>query len=273
MSRAVRCVLLAVSLITALVANPASGQPDPDQPFGTPQYLIHITGHGTTSGGVKDDALIIHPSEPDGEGNFLVADGSGGTYGYSSDYHSGPYNRPSEVCAAAAGRLVGTTYIVSFSGTARDVDCAAFGPAASAPGDTSDTSASSASGPGTTDTVPEPAPVCNVRGQVIDYFGDPVPDIHIALRAGGLELDTSTLDDGTFQFAEIGDDPGGGVFDSRSQPVSVALVDEEWTHTPQRYVVYYRQKGAVLSADPFVIPQSGECTRDTLLVEPAPVRS
>jgi len=68
MSRAVRCVLLAVSLITALVANPASGQPDPDQPFGTPQYLIHITGHGTTSGGVKDDALIIHPSEPDGEG-------------------------------------------------------------------------------------------------------------------------------------------------------------------------------------------------------------
>lgn len=152
---------------------------------------------------------MLHPSEPDAEGNFLVADGSGGTFGYGSDYHSGPYTTPSEVCAAAAGRLDPGEGITAFSSSGRDVDCDALaaamsGTTTSAPTTTSASTTSAA----TSSSLDEPAPTCNVRGEVIDFFGAPVPGIHISLRAGGLSLETATYDDGTYQFAEIGDDPG-----------------------------------------------------------------
>jgi hypothetical protein len=76
-------------------------------PFNQPQYLIHITGHATLDGPVTDDAYILYPSEPDAQGNFTEPDGNGGVYHYSSDYHSGPYNTPQDVCNAAQGRQVG----------------------------------------------------------------------------------------------------------------------------------------------------------------------
>ncbi len=258
--------IVAFVLAAAVSVAPAhvrAGAEDPNRPFAQPQYLIHITGHGTTSGDVKDDALVLHPSEPDAEGNFLVADGSGGTFGYGSDYHSGPYTTPSEVCAAAAGRLDPGEGITAFSSSGRDVDCDALaaamsGTTTSAPTTTSASTTSAA----TSSSLDEPAPTCNVRGEVIDFFGAPVPGIHISLRAGGLSLETATYDDGTYQFAEIGDDPGGGTFDSRTDPVTVALVAEEWEHDPHRYVVYYRQQGAVLRADQFLIPADGSCERD-----------
>lgn len=264
--RLVLALLLAVSTGVAVSSSPTIAQEDPDDPFPAPQYLIHITGHGTTDGDRKDDAYILHPNAPDAQGSLLVADGSGGTYGYSTDSFSGPYATPGEVCAAAAGKVPIDLMITSFSGTAESVTCSAYlpdtvpdtDPEASDP-DTTDTVDDSTA---TTDTLPEPAPACNVRGRVVDLFGAPVPGIHISLRAGGLSFETSTLDDGTYEFAEIGDDPGGGVFDSRVDTVTVGLVAEEWAHTPQRYIVYYRQRGAVLRTDPFLIPDDGDCERD-----------
>lgn len=256
--------IFAAAALAVVSVRPAGAgtEEDPDKPFGTPQYLIHITGHGTTSGDVKDDALIIFPNEPDEKGNFLVADGSGGTYGYGSDMHSGPYNRPSEVCAAAGFNGPDPDgYITSFSGSAPSVDCNSLYPTTT----TEDTSGSGGSGSSpTSPTTPitDQAPVCNVRGQVIDAFGDPVPDIHIRLRAGALRFDTSTLDDGSYSFAEIGDNPGAGKFDSRVDQVRVSLLAEEQTHTPQRYVVFYRQKGVSLSPEPFLIPRDGDCNID-----------
>jgi hypothetical protein len=241
-----------------LASGTVRAQPDPDEPFSQPQYLIHITGHGTTSGDVKDDALVLHPSEPDPNGNFLIADGSGGTIGYSSDYHSGPYATPAEVCAAAAGRP-GGEFLSSFSGSAPSVDCVAL-----AGGDTTTTTTDPASSTATLATVPsstEPPATCTVRGNVTDYFGAPVPDIHISLRAGQVQLETSTLDDGSYQFPKIGDDPTSG-FDPAAEPVTVALISEEWTHQPQRFVVYHRQRGASLRADPFLIGDNGDCRRD-----------
>lgn len=78
---------------------------DYDKPFHGPQYLIHVTGHGTMDGNVVDSAYWLYPTAPDAQGNFLVPDGSGGTYGYSSDYHSGPYYTPRQVCTVVSGTV------------------------------------------------------------------------------------------------------------------------------------------------------------------------
>jgi hypothetical protein len=83
-------------------------QPTPsfnwDQSFDRPQYLIHITGHGTVDGSVTDDAYILYIEEPDAQGIFREADGYGGTITYSSDFHTGPLTTPRSVCEAAAAR-------------------------------------------------------------------------------------------------------------------------------------------------------------------------
>jgi hypothetical protein len=73
-----------------------------DQPFDRPQFLIHATGHGTTSGPVTDDQYILYIEEPDANGVFREADGFGGTITYSSDFHTGPLTTPRSVCDAAA---------------------------------------------------------------------------------------------------------------------------------------------------------------------------
>lgn len=82
---------------------------DYDAAFAYPQWLVHATGHGTTSGDVKDDFYTLIGSAPDAQGNYLIPDGSGGTYGYSSDYNTGPLGTPRAVCTAAAGVGVADT--------------------------------------------------------------------------------------------------------------------------------------------------------------------
>lgn len=93
--------LAALSLVSTARA---AGSPY-DTPFAQPQYLIHATGHGTTQGGVKDDLYMLYPQEPSGaNGSFTLPDGSGGTIGYSSDFHTGPLGTPRAVCQAAQSR-------------------------------------------------------------------------------------------------------------------------------------------------------------------------
>ncbi|HLP16228.1 MAG TPA: hypothetical protein VK470_08230, partial [Bacteroidota bacterium] len=55
-----------------------------------PVKLVHATGHGTYSGGVKDDLwMLVHSAavSPDGKG-MTLPDGMGGTFGYSIDFAS-----------------------------------------------------------------------------------------------------------------------------------------------------------------------------------------
>src|SRR4051812_12515143 len=108
----------------------------PDKPFGQPTYLIHAIGHGTTSGDVVDDFLAVYNQEPDGEGHFLTADGSGGTVGWASDYHSGPYDKPSDVCAAAAGRLPKGNPVIGGFGGYFSIDCSLYDPSLTVPATT-----------------------------------------------------------------------------------------------------------------------------------------
>jgi hypothetical protein len=107
MKRLIVWILLGLVLALYLVlASPASAVCDPctdfDQVIDPPQYLIHATGHGTTSGPVKDDWWFLFPQAPDSKGGLLLPDGSGGTFGYSTDHSSGPYTTPRAACAAAA---------------------------------------------------------------------------------------------------------------------------------------------------------------------------
>src|SRR5690349_13814013 len=52
---------------------------DFDTPFQVPQYLIHETGYGTTSGPVTVDRYVLWIEEPDANGFFRTADGFAGT--------------------------------------------------------------------------------------------------------------------------------------------------------------------------------------------------
>ncbi|MCU1398575.1 MAG: hypothetical protein JWN62_1684 [Acidimicrobiales bacterium] len=259
---------IVIGALAAVVVSPTtslatSGTVDPDRPFPSPQYLIHITGHGTTSGGVKDDALIIFNNPPDANGGILVSDGTGGTFGYSTDFSAGPFEKPSEVCAAAGARLAAQGGSISSFGNAQSVDCTVFEPGGGSGGSGGSTGgATSGSSSSTDSTLDAHAPACSIMGNVIDAFGDPVADIHIHVTAGGLELDTSTLADGSYSFAQIGDDPAGGVFDPRTDKVRVSLFSEEQTHSPQRFIVGYRQKGPILNTEPFLIPDDGDCRFD-----------
>ncbi len=69
-----------------------------------PHYVIHATGHGTTSGGVKDDWWFLFGVAPTNN-SVTLPDGSGGTFTYSTDYSSGPFSSPREVCNAEGGKL------------------------------------------------------------------------------------------------------------------------------------------------------------------------
>lgn len=75
-----------------------------DKAFNPPQYLIHATGHSTTNGSVTDDLYLLFPSAPSNN-RLELPDGSGGTFTYSSDYSSGPYTTPRQVCRSAGDRL------------------------------------------------------------------------------------------------------------------------------------------------------------------------
>ena len=89
------------------VGAPEDGQQevDPrfDEPFGSPQYLIHLTGTFTMNGFVEKDSYLLYHTPPDGEGQFLTADGSGGTFNNTGELIGGPFATPREVCAAASG--------------------------------------------------------------------------------------------------------------------------------------------------------------------------
>ncbi len=93
--------------VAQVVATRASSAPTSalDQIFNPPQFLIHATGHGTINGPVQDDWYLLYPRAPDNQGFFEIADGTGGTFTYSSDYSSGPYTTPRQVCDAAGGSL------------------------------------------------------------------------------------------------------------------------------------------------------------------------
>ena len=67
--------------------------------------MLHATGHGTYNGPVKDDWLFLFPNHPNDKGGIELPDGTGGTFGYSIDYYSGPYNTPREVCAACGSKI------------------------------------------------------------------------------------------------------------------------------------------------------------------------
>lgn len=277
--RAVRAgclAIVAVLLVPAMSPSKSAAtnvdttpptQPDNDQPFGRPYYLVHVTGHGTTQGGVEDDFWGLTADAPDGDGNFLSADGSGGTIGWHADSVGGPYNKPSEACNAVLGKIDGQGRELSDFNGHVNIDCSPWFPplptTTTAPPPTSPpTSDTTASTTDTSTPTTDQAPVCNVQGTVIDVFGDPVPGIHIQLTAGGETFDTATLDDGSYSFAEIGDNPGSGVFNSTSDQVQVSLLTQEWAHQPSRYEVYYRQVIPTLSTPPFMIPSDGNCNRD-----------
>ncbi|MBI2301673.1 MAG: hypothetical protein HYU66_22455 [Armatimonadetes bacterium] len=68
----------------------------PRRGFGR-QWLIHITGHGTLEGVVKEDEWILFSAEPaedpawQPKGRFWMPDGYGGTFTYTCDEWEGPY--------------------------------------------------------------------------------------------------------------------------------------------------------------------------------------
>ena len=82
-----------------------ANNPDWDKPFGTPQYLIHLTGHGTMDGYRKDDSYLLFPNAPDSKGGLLLPDGEGGTFGYNTDSTEGPFTTPRGVCAAGGSKV------------------------------------------------------------------------------------------------------------------------------------------------------------------------
>lgn len=261
---AVAASTVALPTTTRAGTTPTPPTTTPDVTYNPPVFLIHVTGHGTTSGDVVDDFIAIYNAEPDGEGHFLTADGFGGTIGWGSDFHSGPYGTATAVCDAAAGKFVQGSPVVGGMGPYDSIDCSIYDPSLTVPPSTDppDTTSPDQSTPDTSTPDTDPAPTCSIKGVVIDALGEPVPDIHIHVSAGGLSLDTASLDDGSYSFAEIGDDPGSGIFDSRTDDVQISLISEEYFHTPQRFVVYYRQQGDRLSTPPFRIPDDGNCDYD-----------
>jgi len=86
------------ALVVAPVMTGGPARAQSNDPFSAPQYLIHATGHATRSGPVVDDTLVLLPEAPDDDGTFASADGNGGLFHWSSDFHAGPFReagRPS----------------------------------------------------------------------------------------------------------------------------------------------------------------------------------
>ena len=109
-------VIIAAVLLGGCEPGPAQTSQPPDQPqapyspywdtpFSAPQYLIHATGHGTMDGPRDDDWWFLYGAAPSADGKLELPDGSGGTYGYATNYQSGPYQTPREVCSAAGGQF------------------------------------------------------------------------------------------------------------------------------------------------------------------------
>ena len=101
-------ILIIVFVATLALSQVAcSQQPNSnsvwDKPFGSPQYLLHATGHGTMDGPRTDDWWFLNPNQPK-NGFIALPDGEGGTFTYSIDQFQGPFNTPREVCAAAGGK-------------------------------------------------------------------------------------------------------------------------------------------------------------------------
>jgi hypothetical protein len=98
-------IFFVASLIFLQLAcsQPADDNSVWDKPFGSPQYLLHATGHGTMDGPRTDDWWFLNPNQPK-NGFIELPDGEGGTFTYSIDQALGPFNTPREVCAAAGGK-------------------------------------------------------------------------------------------------------------------------------------------------------------------------
>jgi hypothetical protein len=235
-----------------------------DQPFRSPNYLLHATGHGTMNGPVKDDWWFLYPGKPNDKGFVELPDGEGGTFTYSIDQSSGPYSTGRPVCGAMAGKLKPGAAMGEWGGPVTFV-CVKQPATTTTTGKGSSTS----SGAGTT-TATEPAPVCNVHGRVVDARGAGVPDIHVRVQAGKLELDAATDASGEYSFAEIGDDPAGGTFDSRRDAIVVTLLTEDWGHDPRRFRVLDDPTLGRLETPPFRIVDVPTCEQNFDLRAPDP---
>lgn len=102
-------LVLVILFVTSLIFLPLACSQPPDsisvwdKPLGSPQYLLHATGHGTMDGPRTDDWWFLNPNQPK-NGFIELPDGMGGTFTYSIDQSMGPFNTPREVCSAAGGK-------------------------------------------------------------------------------------------------------------------------------------------------------------------------
>ncbi len=234
-----------------------------DQPFRSPNYLLHATGHGTMNGPVKDDWWFLFPNRPNDKGVVELPDGEGGTFTYTIDQSSGPYTTGRPVCGAMAGKLKPGAAMGEWGGPVTFV-------CVKPPAVTTTTVKGASTTRGGASTTVAPAPVCNVHGRVVDVRGAGVPDIHLKVRAGKLDLDAATDANGDYRFAEIGDDPAGGQFDSRRDEVVVAVLTEDWAHDPRRFQVFRDSTLGKLETRPFRIADLPGCEQNFDLRSPDP---
>jgi hypothetical protein len=75
--------------------------PDLSQPFGQPQYLLHVYNRGA-------DGYFLYTETAD-NGSIILPDGTGGTYGLTIDFSSGPYTTPADVCSVTDVSLKGVS--------------------------------------------------------------------------------------------------------------------------------------------------------------------
>lgn len=69
-------------------------------PFRAPQFLLETLGRTTTQGDVKLKGYSFYEKAPGPDGNLLMPDGSGGTYGLKCRLVAGPLNDAQAVCQA-----------------------------------------------------------------------------------------------------------------------------------------------------------------------------
>lgn len=86
-----------------------------NQIFDPPEYVVHAIERATPNGAVAEELYFLFPDAPDDAGLLNVPDGAGGTINYTTDYWSGPFTSPREVCEGA-GMRVGDTPLQSWNG-------------------------------------------------------------------------------------------------------------------------------------------------------------
>jgi hypothetical protein len=96
--------------------------------FSSPQYLVWMESHGTTSGTVVDRTYWLY-TRPDTGGYFRVPDGDGGTFTYAGQVVSGPYADDSALCPDMLARGIRSLSSWPPGQYAAFVDCARFRPA------------------------------------------------------------------------------------------------------------------------------------------------